>query len=255
MSESVEANGAESALERLLAAAAQDPVQRPAFSAALLDSQVYVLGYLDGDEGNGAGAAVAQAGTSVRLLALSDQEGSITPFFTSERMLEQTLAAMPGTDHRFLRLGCRNLFEMTGGSRLVLNPHSDYGKVFLPDEVGDLVAGGQPGVETEVLEAEREIMVGAPAHAVPPGLPAVLARFFAQRPVVQSAYLGWIAHPDGQTGYLMIVVAPDHDQAMDGFGTLQISELTEGHTLDVIVVAPNAPNYLADAVAPFYVRP
>lgn len=254
MNGSVEGNGAESALERLLAAAAQDPVQRPAFSAALLDSQVYVLGYLDGAQGNVGGAGVAQPGTSVRLLALSDQEGSITPFFTSERMLEQTLAAMPGTDHRFLRFGCRDLFEMTGGSRLVLNPHSDYGKVFLPDEVADLVAGGQPGVETEVLEAEREIMVGAPAH-VPPNLPAVLARFFAQRPVVESAYLGWIAHPDGQTGYLMIVVAPDHDQAMAGFGTLQISELTDGHTLDVIVVAPGAPNYLADAVAPFYVRP
>lgn len=250
MSGPAEPNGAETHLERLLAAAAQDPAQRPVFSAALLDSQVYVLGYLDGPVVDG----VAQTGTSARLLAMTDQEGSITPFFTSERMLQATLASSPGTDPRFLRVPCRALFEMTQGSRLVLNPHGPHGKVFVPDEIAALLSGGQPGVTTETLSAGRQVTVGAAAH-VPPELPAVLTRFFAQRPVVEAAHLGWIAHPDGHTGYLMVVTAPDREQAMDGFGTLQVSELTGGTTLDVIVVPPGGNNYLADVVAPFYTRP
>lgn len=252
MSGAAGSNGAERelALERLLAAAAQDPVQRPVFAAALLESQVYVLGNVEGDVVGG----VAQTGASVRLLSLADQDGPITPFFTSEPMLQATLATRPGTDPRFVRLGCRVLFEMTRGSRLVLNPHGPHGKVFLPDEVTALLSGGQVGVTTETLAAERRIMVGAPAH-VPPDLPAVLARFFAHRPVVESAYLGWVAHPDGHAGYLMVVVAPDRQQAMDGFGTLQIGEVTGGHTLDVMVVPPGADNPLASSVAPFYVRP
>lgn len=244
-------NGAERdlALERLLAAAAQDPAQRPAFAAALLDSQVYVLGLVEGDVVGG----VAQTGTSVRLLTVSDREGPITPFFTSERMVQATLAALPGTDPRYVRLGCRTLFEMTRGSRLVLNPHGPHGKVFLPDEVAALLSGGQVGVTTETLATSRQVTVGAPTH-VPPDLPAVLARFFAQRPVVEAAYLGWIAHPDGHSGYLVVVVAPDRQQAMDGFGTLQVGELTGGHTLDVLVQPPGADNPLARTVAPFYVR-
>jgi type III secretion system (T3SS) SseB-like protein len=249
MSAQEEATAAESRLERLLAAAADDPVRRPAFAAALLDSQVYVLGHLQGQVVEG----VAQRGASAMLLALADQDGAITPFFTSERMVQATLAAQPDTDPRFLRIGCRDLFEMTQGSRLVLNPHGPHGKVFVPDEVAVLLAGGQPGVVSETLPAGRQVMVGAPTH-VPDGLTPVLARFFSQRPSVDAAYLGWIAHPDGLTGYFMVVVASDRHAALDGLGTLQITELTGGHALDVVVVPAGADNPLASSVEPFYVR-
>jgi hypothetical protein len=162
-------------LERLLAAAAQDPAERPLFARAILDSEIYVLGSID----RPTVAGVAQPGTSMSLVTLSDNEGRFTPFFTSEAMLEATLAARPGTDGRFLRLDSRALFQMTKGSRLVLNPDGPHGKVYMPPEVEAMLARREPG-------AKQTVLVGAAAR-MPPELPKVLSRFLVQRPVVRRA--------------------------------------------------------------------
>jgi hypothetical protein len=236
-------------LERLLAAAASDPASRPAFADALLHSDVLVLGTIAPPMVDG----IAQAGSVARLFSLNDAQGPITPFFTSEPMLQRTLTARPGTDPGYLRLSCRAFFEMTAGSRLVLNPDAPYGKVYLPDEVAALLEGREPGVRQEVLDDDRQVLVGSPAH-VPSQLPEILARFFVQRPAVVAAHLGWIVHPDGRAGYLLVVVATDERAAMAGFGTVQITEATDGNTIDVMVVEPGRPHILA-SLAPFYSRP
>lgn len=250
MSSGVDGAGGGVELERLLEGAADDPAQRPAFTAALLGSDVFVLGEVLGPLEEG----VAPTGTSAVLTAFGDGEGQFTPFYTSEQRIRETLAARPGTNPRYLRLNCRALFEMTAGARLVLNPDSPYGKVFVPEEIAALLTGREAGMTTETLPAEREVMVGAPAH-VPPQLPPALSRFFAQRPVVEAAYLGWIVHPDGHSGYLLVIVAADREQAISGFGTMQIGELTGGPTVDVLVVPPAEPNVLEQVVGPFYARP
>lgn len=231
---------AERALERRLAAAAQDPAERPALNRELLDSEVYVLGTVEGE-------------SSIRMLGLTDDEGPFTPFFTSEDALRELLDAHPDCDPRYVRLGCRAMFEMAGGARLVLNPYSAYGKVYLPAEVAAILSGNEPGVQAEVLEAGRTVFLGAAAH-VPPDLPAVLARFFTQRPTVEAAHLGWIVHPDGHAGYLMLVVAGDQEQAMAGFGSVAVGELTGGETLDVMVFPPGSDSTYLSAVPRFYER-
>jgi hypothetical protein len=236
-------------LERLLVAAAQDPAERPALARAILDCDVYVLGSLDQPTVDGA----AQPGTTMHVLSWSDTDGAITPFFTSEAALQRTLAARPDSDPHFLRLTGRDLFQMVKDQRLVLNPDGPSGKMYLPGEVETLLVGGEPGLTTEVLEAQRKVLVGAAAH-VTPDLPLVLARFLTQRPVVEAAHLGWIAHPDGHQGYLMVVVAANREAAMAGFGAVQISELTDGHSLDVIVVPPGSKDHLLVSVPAFYTR-
>jgi hypothetical protein len=240
---------AERHLEALLVAAATDPAQRPAFTAALLEADVCVLGTVEGEVTDG----VAAAGASMRIVGLADDEGDITPFFTSEQAVQVFLASQPETDPSFVRLRCRALFEMTRGARLVLNPASAYGKVFVPEEIAALLAGEEPGLTTQVLEEDQQVLIGAPAH-VPPELPAVLTRFFAQRPVVEAAHLGWIARAQGEPGYLLVVVAADADQAMAGFGSVAIGDVTDGRSIDVMVVAPGADNPLAGTVPAFYTR-
>jgi hypothetical protein len=189
----------------------------------------------------------------MRLVTWSDGDGPITPFFTSEAALQKALAARPGSDPQFLRLRCRDLFGIVKGQRLVLNPDGPSGKVYLPGEVEALLAGEEPGLTREVLQAERRVLVGAAAH-VPPDLPLVLARFLAQRPVVEAAHLGWIAHPDGHQGYVMVLVAADREAAMAGFGSIQVSELTDGHTLEVFVVPPGSKDHMFASVPVFYSR-
>ena len=240
---------AEAQLERLLLAAASDPAERPAFTRALLDSDVYVLGYVEGDVST---TGVAGAGSSMRILAIGDEVGPITPFFTSEAAVQQLVAARPGTDPRFVRFGCRALFDMTSGSRLVLNPGSPYGKIFEPNEVDALITGREPGLQREVLAAARQVLVGQAAH-VPAELPAVLSRFLVQRPV-EAAHLGWIGHPDGHTGFLLVVLADDGEAAMQGFGSVAIGEVTNGETLDVMVAPTGSTTHLLADVPAFYQR-
>jgi hypothetical protein len=236
-------------LERLLGAAVQDPAERPAFTSALMESEVLVLGSTDRRLVDG----VAPQGTSIQLVHFTDDEGAITPFFTSESMIGCTLAARPGTSPDFLRLRSRDLFEMAKGSRLVLNPDGPHRKIYLPAEVAALAAREEPGMFVDVVESDREVLVGA-AKSVPRELPEVLSRYLVQRPVVRAAHLGWIVHPDGHHGYLMVVVANDREAAMAGFGSVQIGEVTGGNTLDVIVVPPGSDGHVLSAIPPFYSR-
>ena len=236
-------------LERLLEAAARDPAARPTFTSTLLDRDVYVLGTYDGELVDG----VVSAGGSLQLVMIDEHEDYVTPFFTSEAARGRYLAKHPETKDQSVRIGCRELFERSRGMRLVLNPDGPYGKQFLAEEVDALLSGDEPGVTREVLQADQQILVGAAAH-VPPELPAVLTRFFAQRPSVEAAHLGWIVHPDGTSGYLLVVVAADGDQAMTGFGSLNISDVADGQTLDVVVVLPGSDNSLLLTAPRFYTR-
>jgi hypothetical protein len=234
-------------LTELLRAAATEPARRPEFVSALLASEVYVLGWMDRPLVDG----MAQAGSSMQVSTWQDADGPVTPFFTSEATLQQSLEATGGTDPRFLRLRTRDFFEMLRGQRLVLDPHG-YGKVFLPAEVEALLEGRDADGATEVVAADEQVLVGAPAQ-VPPDLLRVLGSFFAARPAAERAFLGWIVRGDGHAGYLLVVVASDRDAAMAGFGAIQIGELTDGTTIDVMVPPPGAPHLLS-SLEPFYVR-
>ena len=218
----------EGEVERLLADAATDPVRRPAFNDALLRSDVVVPGFVEGDVDG-----VAGPGTTMQLATTADADGPLTPFFTSVAALERWLHGGGSQDRRFVVLPCRGFLEMTMGARVALNLGSEFGKLFLPGEVEALLAGREPGVETHVVQAEQQVRVGAAAN-VPLPLTDVLTRFFAERPV-EAVHLGWIQHPDGHAGYLLLVVAPDRDAAMAGFGALDIGNVTGGHTIDVMV--------------------
>lgn len=236
-------------LERMLVAAAQDPAERPTFAEALMASDVYVLGGLDTPTVGG----VAQAGTGAKLVNFSDAEGTFVPFFTSEAAMQSSLAVRTGPGPNYLRLGCGQLFEMTKGARLVLNPDNPYGKQYLPAEIASLPTRGEPGMNTMVVTEPMQVQTGAAAN-LPSELPATIARFFAQRPTVDEARIGWIAYPDGQQGFLMVVVTTDRESSMAGFGAMQIGELTGGITLDVMIEAPQAAESHLSQVPPFYVR-
>ena len=243
------ANEGEGELERLLQAAATDPAARPAFTQALLASDVYALGTYDGELVDG----VVRSGGSLQLVVIDEHEDYVTPFFTSQDALRRYVAAHPENDGPFVRIGCRELFERSRGMRLVLNPDSPFGKFFVGEEVDALLAGDEPGLTREVLQSDQQVMIGAAAH-VPPELPAVLTRFFASRPMVEAAHLGWIAHTDGRSGYLLVVVASDADQAMSGFGSVNIGDVTDGKTLEVIVLPPGSTDSLLSTAPRFYTR-
>lgn len=236
-------------VERLLAAASLDAAERPAFMRALLDSSVLVLGSAVHDPRDQDGQ-----GMVISIHRLRDEDGLVAPFFTSEAMLRATLAAVPDVDPAFIKMRCRYFFEVARTSRSVINPHGPHSKIFSAEEAEAYLGGREPGLRTVTIDSDREVLIGHPAR-VPPDLPAVLSRYLVQRPVVEAAHLGWIVHPDGHAGYLLVVAAGDRDEVLRGFGSMGIGEITDGHSLDVIVHPPGDENHVLSSVAPFYTRP
>jgi hypothetical protein len=236
-------------LEQLLVRAATDPIARPAFTRALMASTVIVPGHPSQPIDDG----IAQPGTTLSLAAWTDAEGPLTPFFTSELALNRALDARGETDRRFVGLACRDFMGMVRGQRLVLNPSGPSGKYFTAYEVEGLLAGREPDGQTEVMQQATQVLTGAAAH-IPNALPGVLTRYLEQRPVVERAHLGWIGHPDGRTGYLLVLLAANREAALDGFGSLGIGQYTDGIGIDVVVVAPGTKQHLLSSIAPFYNR-
>jgi hypothetical protein len=148
---------------------------------------------------------------------------------------------------------CRYFFDVARSSRSVLNPHGLHSKIFTPDELDAYLEGREPGLRTLTLDSDREVLIRS-ADGAPPDLHETLARFLVQRPVVEAAHLGWIVHPDGHAGYLLVVAAGDRDQVLRGFGSMGIAEVTNGHSIDVIVHPPGDDNHVLSSVAPFYRR-
>ena len=238
------ASADETMLEDKLAAAAADATQIPAFLSALLDATIIVPGFM------------VENGHShtINLADLSDQSGARTqPFYTSEERLEETLAQVPAFERRFLAMRCRDLWEMTMGTELVLNPHSAWGKQFHPAEIRQLLDGAA-AITTRVVDHPTVVQVGKPAH-VPPGMEDDLALTFSAHPDVDRAYLGWKVTPEtGDQSYLLVVVGRGDMRSRVNKDLGQtLTFYSQSHPVDVMYFGPKEGHPLT-AIDPFYVK-
>jgi SseB protein N-terminal domain/SseB protein C-terminal domain len=177
-------------LLELLQAAIDDPAQRPAFYRTLLESQVFVLGTA-GDGGDG--KTTLEAGKSVQIQHFENQEGDpVIPLFSSLELLRKTLE----TEEQYLALNARALFEMTAGATLVLNPNQPNAKLFVPQEVQDLLDGSLfEQLRQVTVEKDTQVLLGQPKD-YPQAFIDALVSLFETLPAVRAGYLAWIAYPD-----------------------------------------------------------
>jgi hypothetical protein len=247
--ETVGHNRRMSDLETRLVAAATDPTRAPDFITALLDAQVVVAGEIHSEAVDGEVGVI-----SATLPPLVRPDGtSVQPFFTSFARLQETLQAVPGYETRYITMRCRDMWEMTRGSTLVLNPHSAYGKEFRPGEIAQLLAGAA-AMTTRIVTEPTRVLVGRPAQT-PNGMEQALRDLFSRHAGVESAHLGWKVAPDsGDQSYLLIIVGlPTIRTEMgDELGRALLS-FSQAHPIDVMFTDPGA-DHLLSAVEAFYVR-
>jgi hypothetical protein len=230
-------------LESLLAAAANEPTRAPEFISELLQAMVVVPGVVSDADGGG------QTATFPPLVGRDG--ASVQPFYTSEERFQETLAAIPGFEGRYIGLPCRAFWEMTRGATLVLNPHSAHGKEFLPGEIAH-VLDGEASVTSRVVDTGTEVMVGRPAH-VPPGMEDALSALFARHDEVSEAVLGWKVTPStNDQSYLLVVVgSEDVRERVGGDLARSLVLFSQAHPVDVIYTAPGR-GHLLSGEAPFY---
>ncbi|WP_145539949.1 enhanced serine sensitivity protein SseB [Yersinia alsatica] len=181
-------------LESLLKLAATESIHRTAFFRALLDATVLVLvddAELRGEEGE----MTFTAGDGVNILHWEKQDGeSVIPFFTSVEVLQQALdiaedQSIDTEKQPFIAMPVRVLFEMTQGTHLFLNPKSEHGKEFWPQEVAMLLENGGLAQPAEmVVDKESQILLGQPEE-YPAAMVDALIQLFSQRKPVRRAFL------------------------------------------------------------------
>jgi len=179
----------ENKLESLLRLAASEPAHRPEFCKVLMQSPLLVLGE-SGDSLEG--EKHLEEGSSLSIQHWEQDDGtSVIPVFTSLETLQSSIES----DESYLEIPAQALFEMTLGSILMLNPDSEYGKEFLPEEIESLLAGGigQHAIE-RTIEHQAEVMIGEPEH-YPALLVDSLTTLFSKHNNVKAAYLGMVHDP------------------------------------------------------------
>ena len=189
-------------LEQALVAAATDAAARPNFYKVLAESEVLVA-YV-GEAPPITNGVVTEA-TSLSLPNIEIQGCMHIPFFSSEARLP------PGT--QFLGMRALDLFNFTKGSHLVLNPGSDFGKLFDPSEVSEILDGSL-FTPTNVLTVNKgsKQLIGQPKD-YPHEFAKALIRFFSGEQTVRSAFLAqhFIEGTHTEPALLVAISAPEKD--------------------------------------------
>lgn len=119
-------------LEDLLKKAIEEPSYRPEFYNRLLTDDLTIITINNELKSN-----EEEIMQDDQIKIASFPEGQIPMFTSKERIFDQGII----TDEvDVLQLTGKHLFEITQGATLVLNPYSEYGKEFLPEDVEILLS-------------------------------------------------------------------------------------------------------------------
>ncbi|CNJ27886.1 hypothetical protein yaldo0001_24070 [Yersinia aldovae ATCC 35236] len=255
-------------LESLLKLAATESIHRTAFFRALLDATVLVL-VDDSDKCIEDGEMTFTAGNGVNILHWEKQDGeSVIPFFTSVEVLQQALDMAENQDidsekQPFVAMPVRVLFEMTQGAHLFLNPKSEHGKEFWPQEVAMLLENGGLAQPAEmVVDKESQILLGQPEE-YPAAMVDALIQLFSQRKPVRRAFLALMhdKNVDDQPNLLigLEVEGPEDevDQLIQEAGNVASDNAPDDRPVDFCVVSEKergVSHYLMTHTQAFYQR-
>lgn len=245
----------ENKLEEILRLAADEPAHRPEFCEVLLNSTIYVLGNTGMPEGYKEEEVTLKAGSNIQIQNWEKPDGSpVIPFFSSLEVLQKSIQS----EDSYIALPARALFEMTLGAELFLNPRSDYGKEFLPEEVQHLLSIGISQAPSQrIVEKETQVLLGQPS-TYPSKMIDSLTQLFPKHNNVNKAYLALMHDASvDKKPHLIIGIEADGDieKVMREAGNVAGDTSPEGDPVDLYRVDQNEPGlsqYFINETKPFY---
>jgi hypothetical protein len=233
----------ENKLEEALVAAAKNPVTAPDFYRLLLDSDLLVLGTVNGQQAP-TEKFHAEAGSSFNFVTGERDGRKFLPIFSSLTRMQ----AYVKEESKYLRIKGRDLLETTRGAPIVLNPDSEYGKVLSAEQVELLLNGSLP--QSKVFTLIGDIDPPAP-------LVKALAALFSRTADVSRAWIIHIAFADqGGVPHPLVGVETSGDMAALVAQMQSAAEKTApGMMFDVERVDRQRPSGIAKALLqaePFY---
>lgn len=229
----------------LMQKALADKAAEPAFFLALLEATVYAHTPRIGRSGH------------LRLIQFVRPDNGLTvlPFFSDEAQAR----AAAGTTATVVVLTGRQLFELTRGVTLMLNPNSASCTLY-PEEIAALLDRGELAIVEKVDTGGQDLRI-APVREQPSWLIDRLIALYASLSSIEAAYLGAIGPADrpDQQGLLVAAAVPKKDAERVARATttaLQGQCHTLLVTVDFTAFEPDElPQWLRETeITPFYLR-
>ena len=175
----------ENRLEEALVRAVKNPAAAPDFYRLLLESDILVLGTVEGQE-DATSQFSLEPGGQLALVTGERNGERFLPVFSSLPRMQAYLKE----ESRYLSVNGRALLDLTRGAPVILNPGSEYGRELSPEQIAQLLdSGGWPGGQQVAMsEVER-----------PSALVNALTAVFEKDAGVQTAWMISIT-PDGPGG-------------------------------------------------------
>jgi hypothetical protein len=215
-------------LERLLRLATEQAGYRPAFYRELMNGFVLVPVPPGPAIENAAGKKV------LRFVQWRREDGAqVIPFFSSLARLRDS----PPSKEPLIRLPARQLFELTRGALLHLNPHSEFGRSFSPDQVESILAFGAPGTAAEKVDVKEGSLGIRPTSEKPEELIDALIVYFSQQQEIQRAYYAELVDLDtgSPTSWLIgIELQGNEDRALAGIASIVQDLHCGGRPVDIL---------------------
>lgn len=242
-------------LEKALHKAAADNTKAPAFYEELMESKIFVLGKPEEDD-VGKFTLEEEQALIIQHWEREEDKSPVVPFFTSLAMLQQAIE----TDEPYLELPTTALFQMTMGAPLVLNPNSEFGMEFDPDDVAILLDADLMVNSEHELEEDTEVLLGH-AQNVPDKFTDVLKELFVNNKQVETAYMGTIQIPaEDDEEHLMIGLKGQGDLEKIIDQAIQKISLLEDESMAYEIVDfylidrddPDISEFMVENITPFY---
>lgn len=233
----------ENPLEKALQRAMTEPDVRPEFYRLLLESNLFIIGKIEGAPGKG---ETAQTGGRLMIATIDHQNRQFHPVFTALSRLQNFVRE----DVEHLAIAGRTLFEASRGATFLLNPASECGKELTAEEIASVL--NNPAYQ------QTRVRIGQPT-VYPEALVDALKILFAQRPEVVAAHLVQIAVEGGdEPPHPMIGVETDGDWQALSQAMGEVLKTTPLETVvDMLAIDRAQPTGIMQAllqVAPFYKR-
>lgn len=221
----------------------------------LLPANVFVIGQSPNGPMNG--DHVLDQGDDVMLANWEYENGQpFIPFFTSLEALQESITE----EVSYISLSAKELFELTRGSYLILNPGQAYGKEFTPIEVDRSLGGGDRSpFETRAIETGTPVQLGEPEQQ-PVELTEGLSRLFSRHAAIEKAYIALMNDPS-QRAPLSLLVGIQRSGEIDlvaiGIGDVISAYAPQELPVDILMIAPDQEGparYFYENAQPFYKR-
>ena len=247
------------ALEQALHQAAIDEEKVEDFYKLMMESRVFILGTPAGEITDPEFVLTEDDELMINHWESDEDKSPVIPFFTSLQTLQKVIPE----DEPYLEVPTEALFRMTLGIPMVLNPNTDFGMEFAPEDVVSLLGSDTVNNADELLDPAVDDEDGIyldTLESQPQELVKTLSAILEEHTNIEMAYLAVIHEPsEDPEPHLLVgilgegnlddtiesiadrIPEADNDSPYEMFDFFTISEDD-----------PDISNFLTEQVEPFY---